>query len=274
LTRAEREASRYDSTIPFVTGHNPDYVATLVGNELFENDPLLRRYHLTDRDRDEIAASFNVYPSELVGVSLLAKSSRNDYPGAKVGISESENRNVAADLSITPESNWSMSLYYNYDRFLNRNRGFARRSGTPFYPESVRDPALIWTMRTEDRVNSFGAGIDWQLLGDRLELAVDAVYTDAETETTPGSGLPGQGSDERSFPDVTTEISSIALQGTYRLQAGREIRVRYSYEDYGSRDWALDNIEADSVSALLLLGNKSHRYSGHLLIVTLVVDLP
>ena len=91
LSRSERDASTYDSTVPFVTGHNPDYVATLVGNQLFENDPFLRRYHLTDRDRDEVSGSLNVYPSDVVGISLLGKYSTNDYPGtALVGIADSD----------------------------------------------------------------------------------------------------------------------------------------------------------------------------------------
>ncbi|MCB1669531.1 MAG: MtrB/PioB family decaheme-associated outer membrane protein [Gammaproteobacteria bacterium] len=280
LSRAERDASRYDTTQPFISGHNPDYVATLMGNELFENDPLLRRYHLSDRDRDELSGSLNFFPSDLVGLSLLAKLSNNDYPDARVGISESENGNFAADLSLTPQASWKASLYYNFDRFDNTNRGYTRLGfpfNTPFYPAALRNPDLNWKVETRDRVHSLGGGVDWELLQGRLQLSLDASYTDAQTETSPASGngflpIPGATTDDP-LPDVRTEISSISLHGRYQLQPGRQLAVRYYFEDYNSADWAIDGIDVDSLANVLLPGTRSFNYSGHLLFVSLIFDL-
>jgi len=280
LTRSERDASTYDSTVPFVTGHNPDYVATLVGNQLFENDPFLRRYHLSDRDRDEVSGSLNFYPSDLVGISLLGKYSLNDYPNALVGISESENRNFAADLSYNPSSDWTASVYYNYDQFDNQNRGYTRLGfpfNTPFFPQSARNPDLNWVVKTRDRVHSYGGGVDWEMMRGRLKMSLDASYTDAETATDPGSGnaflpIPGVTADDP-FPDITTGIVSYSLRGDYQLRPGRELSVRYYFEDYDSTDWALDGIRADSVANMLLLSNQSFNYSGSLVIVSLLIDL-
>ena len=277
LTRSERDASTYDSTVPFVAGHNPDYVATLVGDELFENDPFLRRYHLTDRDRDELGAGLNFYPSDLIGIGVLAKASSNDYPGALLGITESRDKNFAADLSISPDASWQLTAYYNYDEFENRNNGYQRRDGDPFYPQSVRLAERNWTVKTQDRVHGLGLGINWELMQGRLDLAMDASYTSAKTETEPYSvdpspAIPGSLAD-LPFPDVTTEISTFSVRGDYRLRPGREISIRYYYEDYDSADWALDGIQVDSVASMLLTGTQSFSYSAHLVIVSLLIEL-
>lgn len=268
LTRSERNASSYDGTVPFIAGHNPDYVATLVGNQLFENDPLLRRFHLTERDRDELSVSLNFYPSDEVGLSLLALLADDEYPGAIIGLQKSEKRNFSADLSYNPNANWTATFYYNYDNYVNQQTGFARRGGgnpTPFYPESVRDPGNNWRITSEDKVNTFGTGIDWEFMNGRLDLALDAIYTDAETEIDPFS----TGQAFLPLPDVTTRITTISLKSNYQLQPGRELSLRYYYERYKSNDWALDGTGVGTLSNILLLGNKSPGYSGHIFEISL-----
>lgn len=280
LTRSRRDASTYDSTVPFVTGHNPDYVASLMGNELFENDPLLRRYHLTDRDRDEVSGNLNFYPNDYVGISVLGKYYADDYPDALVGLTESTNSNFAVDLSLSPAADWKASLYYNLDRFDNENRGYTRLGfpfNTPFFPRSVRNESLNWQVGTRDRVHSLGGGLDWDLIQGRLQLSLDAAWTDATTETNPDSGngflpIPGVTADEP-FPDVTTEIASLSFRGNYVLRPGRELSLRYYYENYNSTDWALDRIRVDSVANMLLTGTRSFDYSAHLVILSLLISL-
>ena len=281
VTRAERDASSYDSTVPFVSGHNPDYVATLVGNELFENDPLLRRYHLADRERDEVSATLSYFPLDEFGLTLLGKTSSNDYPGSVLGITRSRNKNYAVDLAFSPDRPWHASVYMNYDNFENRNRGYTRLGfpfNTPFYPEQLRIDGLNWSVDTEDSVYSYGGGIDWDLLGGRLDLSTDISFTDATTVTRPRSfgnvalPIPGVTTDTP-FADVTTTITNFTLRASYQLRQGHEVRFRYSYEDFESEDWAFDAVEAASVANMLLLGNESPIYSGHIVALSLVFEI-
>lgn len=272
LSRSQREASEYISTVPFVAGHNPDYVATLMGDQLFENDPLLRRFHLTDRDRDELSASLSLFPTEVIGVNFLVLIADDKYPDAKVGLQESDKGSFSTDLSYTPAANWSSSLYYNYETYRNQQAGFARLGGgnpTPFYPESVRNPANNWSMDSEDNVHTIGAGIEWELMAGRLDLSVDANYTDAATETRPHtSGQPFQ-----VFPDITTQITTLSLDGSYQMNPGRVLSLGYRYQRFESADWALDNATVNTLSNIMLLGYQSPQYSAHIFQASVVIDL-
>lgn len=272
LSRAERDASTYDSTVPLRDGHNPDFIATLFGNDLFENDPLLRRYHLTDRNRDEASAAVNFFPSATVSVSVLAKHSRDDYPDTVVGLLDSKRRNLAFDLSYDPGSDWRTTLYYNIDEYTNRQAGYARSGGgnpTPFYPASVRLPGNAWRMASEDRIHTVGAGADWSLLDNRLQLALDVSYADAVTRTTPASS----GLNWDTIPEVSTLIQNVSISATYNLRDRRELRLNYFFEDYDSSDWALDGVGVDTLGNVLLPGDSSPAYNGHMLLLSYVIPL-
>ena len=271
IARSDRKAAGYDSTRPFVSGYNPDYVAMLVGTELMENDPYLRRYHISDRDRDAITASYNLMLTEKIGLGMVARAISDDFPGALVGRTRSSNRGLTLDLDYQPGTDWHGSVYYSREHFEYDQNGFARSGGgnpTPFYPLAVRDPDRNWQVNSADRVNSWGAGLDWSV-DDRLQLRGDLNYSDAATRSRPfSSGQPWL-----PLPDVDTEILSLSLTADYQLASDRSFRVRYFYEDYSSSDFALDQVLADTLSNVMLLGNSSPRYLGHWLELSLSYKL-
>lgn len=272
LSHAERDATAYDSTIPLRAGHNPDFIATLIGDELFENDPFLRRYHLTDRDRDELSSSVNFFPTDALAFSVLAKRSADDYPDSTVGLLDSRRRNLAFDLSLNPGTGWQASIYYALDDYLNRQAGYARSGGgnpTPFYPASVRLPGNAWRVKSTDQVSTTGLGIDWDLLDSRLQLGLDLSYADAVTTTESASS----GLNRAPLPAVSTLIKNVSLTANYDLGSDRELQLNYYYEDLNSSDWALDGVTTNTLSNVLLPGNSSPAYYGHLLLVSYVLRL-
>lgn len=125
-------------------------------------------------------------------------------------------------------------------------------------------------MQSEDLVHTVGGSLSWAPMGGRLALSLDATYADAVTESDPySSGLAWL-----PYPDITTQITSLAAKGVYQLSPGRELRLRYFYEHYRSADYAQDNVLVDTLANILLLGNQSPRYSGHVFEVSVVLDLP
>ena len=272
LARAERDASSYDASVPFVAGHNPDYVATLMGNELFENDPLLRRYHLTARDRGELSASFNLFPREQASVSILAILAVDDYPEARIGLQESDKSSYSLDFSFEPVQHWQASVFYTFDNYQNRQAGYARLGGgnpTPFFPESLRLPGNDWWEDSEDSVHSVGSMLQWSAIPDRLDLTFDVSLSDANTVTQPRS----RGQSFLPLPDVSTEIISAELSANYRLSADRELSLGWYFERFQAIDWSLDSAGIDALSNILLPGNLSPNYSAHFISLSLQAKL-
>jgi MtrB/PioB family decaheme-associated outer membrane protein len=268
LARAERDSSTYDATAPFVAGHNPDYVATLMGNELFENDPLLRRYHLTARDRDELSASFSLFPWDQASVSFLAILAMDDYPEARIGLQESDKSSYSLDFSFDPAQAWQASVFYTYDNYQNRQAGYARLGGgnpTPFFPESLRLSGNDWWVSSEDRVHSIGSMLQWSAIPERLDLSFEASYSDANTMTQPLS----RGQRFLPLPDVSTEIVSAEFSANYRLSADRELSLGWYFERFQAIDWSLDSGGIDALSNILLPGNLSPNYSAHFISLSL-----
>ncbi len=200
-------------------------------------------------------------------LGVLAKNSSGDYPDALIGLQESERQHLAFDLSYIPQANWQASIYYNIDNYDNRQLGYSRSGGaapTPFFPAAVRVPGRNWSMDSEDRANTVGVNVDWSMLNGRLQLELDMSYADAVTTTMPlSSGLAFQ-----QFPDVTTLIRNVSLRGKYALLEGREIQFSWFYENYDSDDSALDNVNVATLANILLLGNDSPQYGGHLFMLS------
>lgn len=269
---SEREAKGLDPVRSFNYGHNPDYVETLIGSAVFHNDPFLRRFHINDRDRQEVSGALSYTPSELVGFTLQGRYRDDVFPATLVGLTDSDARMLALDAAFTPAADWNAGLYYSVESFANRQLGFSRSGGgnpTPFYPLAVRDPGRAWRVESADLSHTIGGSVDWFALGERLELSLDASHTDARTETDTAS----RGLSWLPLPDVVTRITSLSATGTYQLSPGRRVQARWYYERYRSSDFALDGVMVDTLANVLLMGNASPRYSGHVFTVSFTVDL-
>lgn len=271
-TRSQRDPSGYDVTRPFVTGHNPDFVATLTGDALFENDPLLRRFHLAARDRDEWAVSTTWMPTPAVSVSLVGRLAEDDYPESVVGLRASRKTSLAADVTYAPVPEWQVGVFVNADDYDNQQLGYARQGGaapTPILPVSARLASRTWQVDSVDQVRGGGLRGQWSGLGGRLTLESEAAITLADTDTGPGS--PGLAWSP--LPSVTTDILQLSARVSYALAGGREVRLRWFYEDFTSTDFGLDGVAPDTLSNVILLGNQSPSYDGHRIELSMVFRL-
>jgi hypothetical protein len=99
---------------------------------------------------------------------------------------------------------------------------------------------------------------------------VDINHSRAVTETAPFSS--GLAWDE--LADVDSTLTSISLQGSYQMESGNRIGLRYRYENYDSSDFAMDRVAVDTLDNIILLGNASPNYAGHIVELTYQIALP
>lgn len=273
VLRSQRNGTAYISNQGFLNGHNPDFINTLAGNALFENDPLLRRFHLADRDRDQLSFNVNLAANDMLSVDVIGKLTRDDFPDSMIGLQKSDNRHLTINLDLDAGSNVHGYTYVTAEHFANTQQGYSRRGGgspTPFYPPEVRLPGNNWWMETEDAVLTTGAGISWQLMQEKLDLDLDISRSRANTKTSPFS--TDLAWDE--FADIDSTHTSLSLEGNYHFPDQHKLGLRYRFEKYASRDFAFDNVAVDSLNNIILLGNASPNYSGHIIELTFVYTLP
>ncbi len=260
-TRAQRRGSGLVPNAGFLAGHNPDFISTLTGVALYENDPLLRRFHIADRDRDQLSFSFTGSLLARVDLNLSGKLTRDEFPDSSIGLQSSAARHVTANLSYAPARNLSVYAYQTYIGFENSQSGYSRTATTPILPEAARLPGNGWQMRSRDRINTSGLGMQWNNRDDRYRVNADLLYSDAASASIPqSSGLA-----YLAFPEVSTRFVSFTFNMEYNFKEGRKVGLRYRHDDYRSTDFALDSVVVDSLNNVLLLGNSSPVYAGSII---------
>ena len=270
-----RDGSTYVSNQPFLDGHDPDYVATLAGDELFENDPLLRKFHFSDRDRDMLSGAINAFPIETLTFSLSGHYKRDDFDEAVLGLQESKNTMVTLDVNYQPNDIINTYAYISRENYQYDQRGF-RRTGSPDVgPGFDRSPGALpggwdfWRTDTEDKIHTIGTGIDWNVIEDKFNLKVDFTYSQASTHYTQWGG-PNINDPPIQLPDVDTDWLNVSLTGDYKIKENMTARFRYMFEHMSTDDFTLDMVNVDTLSNVILLGNASPEYNAHVFGLSLV----
>lgn len=263
FSHASRDGDTYVSNQPFLDGHDPAVIAAATGPtdpDLFENDPLLRKFYMADRDRNQFKAMVNYYPNDVASISVTGKYKSDKYEETQIGLQESKNTSITFDVTVNPSDKIGTYAYFTFDNYDNNQRGFRRRN-TPLPPGGNRNCAGcgFWTIETQDDVYTFGAGLDWVIIKDKFNINLDALYTRAITEVTPDSASQAF----LDFPDLTTRLSSLGLTGEYKINENRGLRFKYSYERFKTTDFGLDMVTPDILSNVILLGNSSPDYNAH-----------
>ena len=65
-------------------------------------------------------------------------------------------------------------------------------------------------------------------------------------------------------------MSSLKLWALYRYRPNIAYKFSYWYDDFNSDNWALDDLQVDSVTNALLLGEESPDYNNHVVAVSVI----
>lgn len=204
--------------------------------------PLMRKFHLADRDRKHLKIDLDLYP--LPELTLGASYRRRDdrYSQSVVGLQDSDARTVSLDLD------WSPADRLHAHAFVSRDEIASRQAGA----ESA--VAVPWDAATEDQFLTTGLGIQLDY-SRRLQLGLDVIHARSEGDIRTLSGAAGG-----PFPTLETRLSNARIHLHYELTAEWAIEASMEYESYDSTDWALDGLGPDGIPAILTLGAESPDY--------------
>lgn len=254
-----RRSDDYNGNRPLIATHVPGSI----GADEFENHPLLRKYYLSGRDREQGRLHVNWQASANLSLGTALTWSRDDYPDGFFGLQSSTVLSSNIDFNYAASDHLRINGFYNFDRYHNEQNGRSFRGSAP---ADAWDPARNWQLQATDRFNTWGLGLgreqlrlqlgDWQAPG-MLDLNLDFSHSrsSGQFDNSTGPALPSA-----PLPSLGTRLDSVNVSARYAWSARTSVRLALIHERYRSSDFALDAVGPDTVASVLLPGMDSPRY--------------
>ena len=261
---SSRDGSIYDdfrTNQPFLDGHTPAHIAGLSGTELYEQDPLLRKWYLADRNKHEVRGTVNYTPYNQISLGLTGGYADSSYDKSTLGLRGDTRLHSTIDLGLYPTEDVDGYAFLTYERLTHSQNGLQRGFADQFQPGDPRPIGQFWALGTEDQVYSLGTGIKVRdIMGGKIDIGADYTFSFADTKTDPDGGSALTFAE---LPHLKTKIHSITITGDYRLRDNMKLRASYLFEYFRTRDFALDDVAPDTLEHVILLGNSSPNYTAH-----------
>jgi MtrB/PioB family decaheme-associated outer membrane protein len=212
-----------------------------------EENPLLRKFHLASRDRDQVRADISYMVSDRVSLGLSGDYAKDDYDRSRVGLIDARDAAYTVDISATPRDNLTVSAFYGRERIESTLASSAAFG----FPD--------WTADQRDTIDSFGLTLEARDVGrEGFDAGIDYGYSSGKGRITMRTGAPVE-----PLPDLESRLNTVKLYGRYRVNERLSVRVDYLYERFRSKDFTLDDVAPDTIPSVLTLGEESPNYSAH-----------
>ena len=210
-------------------------------------NPLLRKFNQTNRDRDYADLRIGWSPSKFA-VALEGTYAYDAYRLSPLGLISGRDYRYAATVSMPFAETASVYLSGSLQNIATE------QAGEETYPTG----GLPWQVLHEDEFTTIGGGVVWNDIAGKWDLSLDYTYAkaqgDIESLTTP----PSVGG---AFPELATELNSLRLSASYDVNDRLRVGVAWTWEDYESSDWQIGGVEPATLPNLLSMSPDPYDYS-------------
>ncbi|WP_351088643.1 MtrB/PioB family decaheme-associated outer membrane protein [Shewanella sp. S1-49-MNA-CIBAN-0167] len=214
-----------------------------------EQNPLLRRYYIADRDRTQVEARINHTPMDNLNIDFGVRYAFDDYTDTQIGLTESKDTNYDININYMINNDININTFYNHQIIKSAQSGSANVS------------IATWQADIEDTVDVVGAGLSYNnLMDSRLRLGLDYTYSDSDSTTQVRQGVSGD------YGDYFAKVHNINVYAQYQATDKMSLRIDYKMEKYLDNDDAND-IEPDTIWNVMSLGNLQHDYTAHMIML-------
>lgn len=215
-------------------------------------NPELRAYYIADRQRGKLGGLINTYPTDRFTLGFKAEYTDDDYNNTDLGVTDASFANMTLDASYLVAENFTTYAYYSYGQNMSKQNGQGLPGGG--------GDTEYWDADYDDRINTAGIGGKVTELNRKWDIGADLVFTQATGKIDLARE---SGAAVTQYPDLKTIFASLKFWTTY--QQTKKLAYKFSYwiEDYDADNWALDSLEPDSVSNMLLMGEDVGNYRVH-----------
>jgi len=203
-----------------------------------DQNPLMRKYNLAYRYQQfgELSASASL-PKLPIAISARAFYADDSYSSSQLGLTDSNELRVAADLSWSVSEKASIYLTGGFEDISTQQAGSAGFSTPDWYGDY------------SDKFDNFGGGFRVAGMGGKVDLQLDYTHAIGTTEIdVTGGGGPSQ------FPDLKTTLDSLQARILYHWSEKLEVGLQLRYENFSTDDWALQGVAPDTLPTILTLG--------------------
>ncbi len=213
---------------------------------------LLRLPNLAERQRNTAGLRTDIGVTEKISLALFVDFSDDRYPDATIGLQRARSATGGAELAIAVAEQSQLYL------FIQDDKGRSRQAGSEAFG------AADWSGRLLDSTQVIGFGAKHVMLGGKLELGGDAVFTRSRSRSSVETVAGGP-----AYPVARDARDSTKLYATYQLSEKMSLNARWWYEEQHMADWHLDGIAPGTVGSLLALGELAPSYRVHVLSLAL-----
>ncbi|MGB5717737.1 MAG: MtrB/PioB family decaheme-associated outer membrane protein, partial [Gammaproteobacteria bacterium] len=220
-------------------------------------NPALRTYYLADRDRTQLGTTVDYMATDRLSFAATAEYNKDDYPDTDIGLTETKEPGYTLDASYQPRDNVTTYAYYAHEDIKSWQAGSETGATTP-----------DWEADFADKVNTVGVGARVSGIRSKWDVGADLVYTRATGEIDMKNLDSANRNND--YPDLKTSLTSVKLWTEYHYRRDLAFKLSYWYQDYSADNWAVDNLQEDSINNLLLLGEDTQDYDVHVVGVSFV----
>jgi len=270
----------------------------------------LRRFYVSDRDRNKVRSALDWQASDRVTIGGGVDFTGDDYLDAKYGLQSSKGVAAHLDGSYTFGDGVSASVFYTFERqrgitngnTYTANSNTANVNGFTALSCNTCDtyttlqernnnnkiyPCLDWSADMRDLIHTVGFSLMKKT--EKLSLSADAISARAHSTNDVAGGswannplaLPGApaGTIAAYFiratplPIVTTNTLDLRLNATYAVRAHQSLRIVYDYMRMRSADWMYDGMQigAGTIAGVLPSMETPFKYGVHVIGVSYVI---
>lgn len=226
-----------------------------LSNSRSPQNPLMRKYNMADRKRDEAEFRLDMVPSDVVNLGITSRYAENRYEDTQIGLQKTSDQAWSADASVAIGKGSSLYGAYTHET-MRADQANSQNFSSP-----------DWIGKATDEFDTIIVGLLVPELTEKLKLNVDYTYSTSTGETgiaflNTTAGGP--------FPDLETDLHSLRVSLDYQWRDSTTFRIGYWYESYRSDDWALDGVQPATVANLLSLGADAFNYDVSTFLISFV----
>jgi MtrB/PioB family decaheme-associated outer membrane protein len=227
--------------------------------------PDLRQFDISDRDRDRFSAIVYVMPVSFLSFNGSAGVGRETYPGTTFGLRSNDNNVYSVGADYVPNDKVNFGISYGWEKYSALQ---ASRTSNPLPDPTFNDARRDWTDDSADKVNTLQASLDLMKIFPKTELRVGYDLSDARSTYVYGLVPNSTVAAPSQLPPVTNKLRRATVDAKYFLTQHLAVGGVYWYDDYQVNDFALGTqpglaLPATASPAIVMMGYQYQPYTAN-----------